>query len=272
MEKMYDILKQDFIECMSTEEDRRKHCPIKTCMNLKEIDGASVERFTVMPSNDSHGNFGAKMIYVNDLTGEYKETYCLNNRAFDYTGMTILRCALVNKLVLEIAQIPARKIGFIGNGRVNIATAKLLNPVSIVIHGAKGREGKNKEQFKNAVVDTDFSLLNECDAVFVCTNSYKREDLIGANVFHPKFIVVLDCGYTLNEDFRLKYDLFSDYPEQLMAMQKEEFPFDNFAHSYKSLSEIASGTRGKCVYVHGSAIADLSVAKGMQANVETGIE
>lgn len=271
---MYEILKADYMQTMQTAAKRKKHCPFKTCMVISEDEGVATERFTVMPANDTQGNFGAKTIYVNDKTGEYKETYILNNRAFDYSGMTIKRCAYMSKLVVDLADIPYHKVGFIGNGRVNLATKKLLKPDNVVIHGAPGREGKNRELFGDCVVDTDFSLLNDCDVVFVCTNSYKREFLISGDKLKAKFIVVLDCGYTLNEDFRRNYRLYCDYPEQLFNQYDEEFPFDESStYVYQPLSEIEyDGIERTCVYLHGCGINDLSIAKGMWLRAETSVE
>lgn len=259
----YSIVKQDFLRTMQTPAKRKKHCPFKTCIVIGEAEGVAIERFTIMPANDGMGNFGAKAIYVNDETGEYEETYILNNHVYDYSGMTIQRCAYMSKLVIELAGIRPKRVGFIGNGRVNLATKKLLNPEKVVIHGAPGREGKNKELFGDCAVDTDFSLLNECDVVFVCTNSYKKEFLISSEQLKTKFIVVLDCGYTLNEDFRRKYRLYCDYPEQLRNQYDEEFPFDDSEdYVYEQLTDINRNTDEKtCVYLHGCGINDLSMAK-----------
>lgn len=266
----YATVKNDFLQTMGTAEDRKCHCPLKTCMVIGESDGVAIERFTVMPANDGLGNFGAKTIYVNDDTGEYRETYILNNEVYDYSGMTIQRCAYMSKLVVELAGLTPKRVGFIGNGRVNLATKRLLNPAEVVIHGAPGRESKNKEKFGDCMVDTDFSLLNTCDVVFVCTNSYKRELLISGNQLKANFIVVLDCGYTLGEDFRSGYSLYCDYPEQLYNQYQEEFPFDKSLYEYKPLMDIIHEMK-TCVYLHGCGINDLSMAKVM-ANEKTIIE
>lgn len=268
----YRTIKSDYLRTMQTVESRKAHCPFKTCMVIGETEGVATERFTIMPANDGLGNFGAKAIYVSDNTGEYRETYILNNKAMDYSGMTIMRCAYMSKLVLDLAGMNPKRVGFIGNGRVNLATKNILSPKEVVIHGARGREGKNKELFGDCAVDTDFSMLNTCDAVFVCTNSYLREALISGNQLRAPFIVILDCGYALNEDFRRNYDLFCDYPEQLYNQYAEEFPFDETAYAYKPLVDISHGRKEKtCVYLHGCGINDLSMAKVI-ANAEANVE
>jgi ornithine cyclodeaminase/alanine dehydrogenase-like protein (mu-crystallin family) len=260
---LYEELKKDYLECMTTEEDRKRFCPFKTCMGLSGKDGAVTERFTVMPSMDRTGNFGAKTIYVNDETGEYREQFVLNGKAFNYSHLTAIRCALVARLCVDMLGIKTSNVGFVGNGRVNLEIRKELSPDRVVIHGAKGREGKNAHLFATCIVDKDFSLLNKCDVVFVCTNSFKAEDLISTKELHPDYLIVLDCGYALDESFRQDYPLYSDYPEQLRNQYDEEFPFDKRKdYVYKPLScAVLDNPPRACVYVHGCGICDLSVAK-----------
>lgn len=261
----YDILKSDFMGTMFSPQSRRKHCPYKTCMPISCENGVVTESYTVMPAVDAHGNFGSKGIYVNDITGEYKETYTLNGDAIDYSGLTIHRCALMAKLVIELSGEICGKIGFIGNGRINLAIRNLMCPRYAIIHGAPGRYDKNKDKFSPCIVDTDFSHLNKCDAVFVCTNSYSKDLLISANELKCKFVICYDCGYTLDEGFRREYELFSDYPEQLENQYDEEFPFDmHKGYEYKSiLDENFKRAEKKCVYLHGCGINDLSMAKAV---------
>lgn len=263
----YQMIKSDFLDVMTSREDRIEFCPPKTCMSLESEEGIVTETFTVMPAKDRHGNFGTKDIYVNDETCEYVEHYILNNHEVDYDGITIERCALMNKLTLEFADmLDYSKIGYIGNGRINIATNKLLNPKSCVIHGAPTREDKNKDKFERCEVDTDFSKLNDCDVVFVCTNSYKEENLISTEQLNANLIIALDCGYTLDESFRKEYVSFSDHPEQLFSAYEHEFPFDEEKHRFFDLTKlrvyILTG-RKCCVYLHGIGLADLSIAKEM---------
>lgn len=275
-----DMMRSDFMECMTTGMLREKHCPKKQCINLSFVDGVCVEQFTVLPACDFHGNFGTKCIYVNDVTGEYKEKYILNNdTVLDYTGLTFERCAVMNSIVADMMDLPAHpKIGFIGNGRINFATAKWMPDASeFVIHGRKGNEGKNFDMFaslKKTTVDVDFSELNTCDIVFVCTNSYLEKDLISANELKCPKLVILDCGYTLNEDFRREYRLFSDYPEQLLAHWKYEFPFDKVPHQFMPItSNVLKASKKVAVYLHGCGISDLSMAKFMEMkNDQTAIK
>lgn len=275
----YEVLKKDFIECMSTKEDRLKHCPIKPIVDIGKIDGVVTKTYSVLPACDRAGSYGVKGIFIDDVSGESTETYDLNGMPIPYSGKTVLRCALMNRLTLEIMEMSdAHRIGFIGNGKINLETAKALSQSqkrSFVIHGACGRWGKNLELFQQhgeTVVDVDFSILNKCDVVFVCTNSFAKESLISTDQLACGRIVALDCGYTLGPSFRSKYANVSDYPEQLMNYFAEEFPFDSALCDFIALTEwekarlSLSACENVAVYLHGCGISDLSIAKCVHQN------
>ena len=264
MDNLYNIVKNDFDRLMSSKFSRETFCPYKLCLSLEDVNGVATKTLTVMPAKDDLGNYGEKTIYIDDETSECVEVYSLNGHIFQYDNFTVERCALMNKYTLEACGLKPKKVGFIGNGRINLATKKLLNPKKVVIHGAKGREDKNKELFGDCIVDYDFSELNKCDVVFVCTNSYLKENLIETDKLKANLIIALDCGYTLGESFRKEYKSFSEYPEQLMADYSHEFPFDSMKALILPLSEIRKCLpRKKCVYLHGTALSDLSLAKAI---------
>ncbi len=270
----YELLKQDYLECMSTWEDRYKYCPPKTVLSL---DGKTPTGVTasVLPAMDRHGNFGSKTIYLNDCTGEVREFYVLNGEPVNYTGMTRVRCALMNRLAMDLmGKLDACKIGFIGNGKTNLTTACMLKGRQFVIHGSKRDRGKNLDRFSKygpTEVDEDFSKLKDCDVTFVCTNSLKQEDMIDRKEI-GRDIVVLDCGYCLSEWYRDDNRFFrlSDFPEQLETCYEEEFPYDKEVYSFAPLARASEYNRNpfevhRAVYMHGVGIADLSLAKHISA-------
>ena len=265
MEKLYKTIKDDFDRLMLNGRfARESFCPYKLCLSLGEVDGIATKTLTIMPAKDDKGNYGEKTIYIDDEKGECVEVYSLNNHIIQHKDFTTLRCALMNKYILELCNVKTNKVGFIGNGKINLATKNLINPKKTVIHGSKGREEKNKELFGDCIVDYDFSELNTCDVVFVCTNSYLKENLIETNELKAKFIIALDCGYVLGESFRREYKSFSEYPEQLLADYKHEFPFDLRKVMIMPVSGVDKCVDDKkCIYLHGTALSDLSLAKAL---------
>lgn len=275
-QKLYDFISTDFEECMKSKEDRLKYCPFKTIMELENDDcDIATVTFSSMPSIDKHGNYGCKTIYVNDETGEYKETYTLNGKEINYDGLTILRCAMVNKMIIDMLGFEERiKIGFIGNGRINYKTAEVLENIgTMVLRGSPRNPTKNFSKFSNigyCKIDNRFEDLSECDVVIVCTNSYEKSNLISTDMLKCNTLIVLDCGYIIDESFRNEYDNFSDYPEQLESNYEHEFPFDKSNHKFKSIfDESFKSSRKKCIYVHGTAITDLSTAKWRESYAKT---
>lgn len=261
----YALLKNDYMKCMATMETRERHCPPKTVLALDEK--MPTERTcSVLPATDAHGNYGIKTIFIDDRTGESIERYILNGTVIDYDGMTVYRCALMNVLAMELMGLKhAGKIGFVGNGKINLRTAKLLAGRKFVIHGSKRNPGKNLDKFTeygDTQVDTDGSALKTCDVTVVCTNCIDKSDMItGGDIGND--LIVLDCGYTLGEAFRDSYDLYSDHPEQLEQHYEHEFPFDTKKHYFKSMIHAVDRADGRkrAVYLFGVGIADLSLAK-----------
>lgn len=278
----YNVLKAGYEKAFASAENRKKYCPIKEVDNLKRIDGVSVERRTVLPATTINGNTGKKIIYVNDETGGYEETVEITIDGKPYTfvnqKITTFRCGIMT--CVAISQFTDRmklsfdKVGFIGNGRTNQSNCRALAEIfktrRAVIRGSKGNYGKNRDMFQKIVpteVDDTPSMekLNKCDIVIVTTSNYEPENLISTEqLYGPKLLIVLDCGYTLNESFRSNAVCYTDYKEQIESDYEDEFPFDKKRYDLHQLVEddydIAKGDR-VCVYLHGIGFADVTTAE-----------
>ncbi len=276
----YKTLKNDYEKAFCTAENRKKYCPIKKVDNLKRIDKVSVERRTVLPATTINGNYGEKIIYVNDETGAYTETVFVDiegkRHTFENQGITTFRCGLMT--CIAISQFINRmklsfdKVGFIGCGRTNQsncrAIAEIFGIKRAVIRGSDRNYGKNLNKFQHIVpteVDSTASMdkLNQCDIVVVCTSNFEKKNLINKKVLcKPKLFIVLDCGYTLDESFRQGTEIYTDYVEQINSDYDDEFPFDKRRYDLKQLVECTEPVNGTvCVYLHGVGFADITIAE-----------
>lgn len=277
MKSVFERVVNGFDKYMGTSEVRSFHCPIKTISNLKMIDGVSVERQSKLIGNINDGFSGYKEIYVNDLTGEYRERVILENgEVLENQGVTTYRCGLMTCLAISKFNIDFKSVGFIGNGRTNIQNCKAITEIfgkkAIIIRGSAKDRGKNAIGYMNAcsnyvyVDDSeDLELINQCDIVVVCTSSYKKEDMVStAQLSNPKLIIALDSGYLLDESFRKECDSYTDYVEQMNAYYDEEFPYDIEKYPLKQLHDnIPTDGIRSVVYLHGIGLADIIVANEM---------
>ena len=277
MKSVFERVVDGFDKYMGTSELRSFHCPIKTISNLKMIDGVSVERQSKLIGNLNDGLSGYKEIYVNDLTGEYRERVTLDDgTVLENQGITTYRCGLMTCLAISKFNIDFDSVGFIGSGRTNLMNCRAITEIfgrkEVIIRGSERDRGKNKIGFMSAcsnyvyVDDSeDLELINQCDIVVVCTSSYKKEDMISvAQLNNPKLIIALDSGYLLDESFRTEYDSFTDYVEQMNAYYDEEFPYDEKRYDFIQLSDDCRSHQGQAVvYLHGIGLADIIVANEM---------
>ena len=277
MQSVFEKVVDGFDRYMGTSELRSFHCPIKTISNLKMIDGVSVERQSKLIGNLNDGFSGCKEIYVNDLTGEYRERVTLvNGEVLENQGITTYRCGLMTCLAISKFNIDFDSVGFIGNGRTNIQNCRAITEIfgkkKVVIRGSERDRGKNKIGYMSAcsnyvyVDDSeDLELINQCDIVVVCTSSYKKEDMVStAQLNNPKLIIALDSGYLLDESFRIECNNYTDYKEQINAYYDEEFPYDSMRYTMMQLSDECRYSRGRSVvYLHGIGLADIIVANEM---------
>lgn len=281
MKKLTYRLREDYLSVFSNRKSQSEMNPIKIVNVLKRCDGVATERLTYLPARTVNGNCGIKEIYVNDETGAYEEQINLRIGEIKYAfldkGITTVRCgamtAVAIDLINRVYETDIKKVGFIGNGRTNLMNARFIktifNPESFVIRGSHKDRGKNSDSFNlilpTEVDDTDdMKLLNECDVIVVTTSNYESKYMINAETLcKPKLIIVLDCGYTLDESFRKSCLSFTDYPLQMEHEYSDEFPFDNGKYVIDCLANYKNIDKEKrtCVYLHGIALADITTAE-----------
>lgn len=280
--KTYELMRDAYEQAFSTTEKRAMYCPVKDIKPLKRVDGIVVESMTKMYGTTLNGNYGEKWIYVNDETKECSENVFIETEGHTVVldkskPITPFRCGIMT--CVAIWQFIGRmllsfnSVGFIGCGRTNLMNCKAIYEVfglrKAVIRGSHRDYGKNASEF-NKIVPTcvdftdDMRLLNRCDVVVVCTSNYEKSYLIDTTtLWRPKLIIVLDCGYTLDESFRNEAISYTDYKEQIMPEYRDEFPFDKDVHQLRQLVEDMDRTYDKrvCVYLHGIGFADVTIAE-----------
>lgn len=270
----------DYDDIFCKSEYRKRYCPIKQINNLKYVDGASVERKTLMMGTTIKGHYGEKRIYVNDETNGYEEDVFIHMGTdfFSYhnQGITTFRCGIMTAVavyeMLKKVMIVPRTWGFIGCGRTNIMNCRVANEIfgieEAVIRGSDKNRAKNLDKFKeicNTTVDDtdDCRLIDSCDIVVVCTSNFSREHMYSTkDLKHPKILIVLDCGYTLDESFRRECVGYTDYIEQIESDYDDEFPFDSKPYPLKQMAENKDLEGGRvCVYLHGIGYSDVAIAE-----------
>lgn len=272
----YEEMLHAYQHVFSSKSARMHYCPIKSVLNIKRVHGVSVERRTVLPAKTLDDVCGEKVIYVNDETGKYTETVRVGGVTYENKGITTFRCGIMTCVAISLfasrMNISFDNVGFIGCGRTNLQNCKAIHEIfhigTAVIRGSYKNRAKNIDKFSevvNTIVDdtNDLSVLNKCDVVVVCTSNYCKEHMISSNdLYAPRLIIVLDCGYTLDESFRANADNFTDYTEQICSHYEDEFPFDSKRYKMRQMVEDKSKVKDRvCVYMHGIGFADVTIAK-----------
>lgn len=281
MLKLYFRLKEDYLLVFGDNSKRISMNPIKTVNVLTRQMGVATERLTYLSAQTTNGYYGIKEIYVNDETGEYEESVSVwrHNKHITFLnkGITTLRCGAMTAAAIyimnQVMGLKIKKVGFIGNGRTNLMNARFIKLVfgveHFVIRGSHKDLAKNEQLFSEIAqteVDgyDDLRLLNECDVVVVTTSNYEREFMYSTEqLSKPKLIIVLDCGYTLDESFRKECQSFTDYPEQLEHEYRDEFVFDTDHYEMHNLAHYYMAEEGGsvCVYLHGIGFADITTTE-----------
>lgn len=285
LRQAYGRLKDLYVDknFMRNSEFRMKNNPIKQAFDLAPTpDGDCVMRSTNIMCASLPGRNLAKIISIDDVTGKANETVVYTDKYLHTTvreniGLTPLRCGIMAALAADL-NFPINRltrVGFIGNGNINQKTMEVLNILfgieNCVIRGSKKNRSKNIEIFENIlhgrgtiiIDDTeDCEWLNECDIVFCCTSSFRREDMITSDMLKkPTVIVAQDSGYILDESFRkgVYRASYTDHEEQLHGHYRSEFPYDKKSRYFLTMYEDSASTRKRAVYLYGVAIADLIV-------------
>lgn len=276
VKKVYERLKADYLEIMCNTATRMKYNPPKNNFEMGDIDGIVTKSTNVMSAQTKNGVF-TKVISIDDVSGKVNESIiytdnALNTYHYENIGLTTTRCALMACLAadLNIDVNQNIKVGFIGNGKINLRTCEMFNELfgvhNFVIRGSQRNRGKNAihfEQFGEVKIDDTESLLllNSCDVVVCCTNSFSKDEVIEnfEQLNYPELIIAQDGGYVLGESFRRTRGCFTDHAEQLHAHYFSEFPFDKYEQGMLMMKDKRNERYPKSVYLYGIALADAIV-------------
>jgi hypothetical protein len=267
IKKTYERLKEEYY-ALSWQDPHSVMPPKATIHAVPEKEdngGLWMKRFTTMSARLLDGTVGSKTIYVDEESGDMKSTTILYSpdgmmKAVNSDGLTRTRCALMAALSIERFFTPESikhlVIGFIGNGRINNETERVLRE----LFGAK--------QFKYKARNGCFINFDDVDVVISCTTSDSQEDQISFGIApNASLYIAQDTGWLLDQSFRANCISYSDYPDQIMAHYKNEFPWDSGKYSFKPLYRISEEEEAQeyllpvAVYLYGVAIADVVVAE-----------
>lgn len=270
----FDDLDREYI---LQEPDRN---PPKTFIPLS--DGAD-RYFNQMAAVLSDGTFGGKMVFVDELAGKLGGKIVVYDRDMrlvtecDAERITAIRCGLMAALAIHRfyqSSAPFYRnlmIGFIGNGRINQATAKVLNALwgcwNFRLCGSPAAPGRNAGSFPGLKsIALDKGRLSDCDVVISCTNNNDQAAMVEADqIDGPELFIAQDSGWMLGPSFRRRYASFTDNVEQLNKAMSHEFPFDPEPPVIAGdLNTYKFGRNEKaCVYLYGIALADVVTARAL---------
>lgn len=282
--RAYDLLMCQYPKVVKL-PDIKRYMPIKTCEVLHEIEGVPTITELAMEGTTLTGMSIRKKIRVDDEKGKTHETVIL----YDHYGETIdkhvndnftpFRCGVVVCAAIaemcKVTGVKVKSVGIIGNGNVNMHVARAIHEMFAierwVVHGSKKHRGKNREKFFDAEVDSDGTILNQCDVIVSCTSDCSGTDMLGIDQLpDPRIFIALDCGYELDESIRQRCKCYSDYTEQIEAHYDEEFIFDKKKYPMAQLFLDRETTDGKVfVCLYGIGFADAVVAESIYENGRT---
>lgn len=272
--------------------DRLLNPPKVSIPIARSSDGLITSYFNMMSAVLTTGEFGGKLVFVNEganiLTGRVvvfdKDGNLIVNCRAD--RLTAIRCGLMAALAIKLffgsVENSRLRIGFVGMGRINSATLEVLHLLwgcdEFLIKGSPHRPYPKPNVFLDGISYghvVDAGDLAACDVVISCTNLQNPSEALSADNFsggNVRLFIAQDGGWTLGPSFRRLYPSFCDSTPQILKNLSHEFPFDTpipFAGSASDLREMRHPTfRNEfdpaCVYLTGMALADLSVAIGLQ--------
>lgn len=291
MRQLYSKLKKEYIGAFSGDAPVFSN-PIKQSIVLKETKDGNPDKFlNIMASRLSNGACGAKVIHVDESTGNMKSYTVLFDKdgtpkIVDSAELTRLRCGLMAALCIDLFFGPMGKclselkVGFIGTGRTNIKTADALSQIfginDFACTGSPSNPAKNVAKFARLGSVTfssregKYEALKDCDVIISCTNTTDPNHVIEYQELKgPLLFIAQDGGYIFGESFRNGGVSFSDYPTQILAAAHHEFPWDlekptqmfpiTRLTEYNTLTDYP-----RVAYLYGVALADLVVAGGME--------
>ncbi len=260
-------------------------CPIKDVeIDERDSKGIVTASTGILRGLTLDGFKSLKRIYTNDISGETKEILDVQEKGgkeheYKDIGLTRFRCSLMTVFAIEqLMKKEPKSFGFIGTGRTNLANCigicERFSPEKIFIRGSKRNIDKNVGDFLLVDGDTEvddtknMEYLNSCDVVVICSSAVNKDEMINTSLLNgPDLIVVLDCGYYLDESFRKTRDNYSDCPQQLQAHFEDEFPWDEKEYTFKTLLEKRNNE--KCVaYLYGIGLADAVAGEEITERIE----
>lgn len=273
----FDLLSTEYSRQVGWKNPPKTFIPLE----MNEIQ-SPVSYFNQMASVLSDGTFGGKFVFVDEVNGRLGGRVLVYNKDFslaaDYDAerITAIRCGLMAALAIDRFFMDPNKyrhmrVGFIGNGRINQATAQVLNELwgiwDFRLCGSQAARGRNLTKFpglKTIALTPD--RLSDCDVVISCTNNNDPDQMVSANeISGPRLFIAQDSGFMFDHTFRDRYRSFTDNVEQLQAAVSHEFQLDpeppvlfgNLNHPRLGNIDAA------CVYLYGIALADVVTAKVM---------
>jgi len=290
--RLFALLKQHYLRCMSTAEDRLRNCPPKTTIVLRtwgDVDphapepGTSDARATTLIARLPGLCVGNKLILGDETTLQRVGMTVVYDEQLNLLGvvdagfLTDLRTALMAALAVDLCHphmTDRVRVGFLGTGATNVRTAwvfhQLFGVTRFVWRGSPRCRERNLADVQalvpaaNFVVDAGVPAVEmwDCGVVISSTSNGVRADtLTYGEASHARVYVAQDLGWGLGPSIRKQTDCYADHPEQINRQLASHFPWDSRLPDLHPLAEAPAATAAQVsVYLHGIGLADLVVA------------
>ncbi|MBU6230788.1 MAG: hypothetical protein KGQ93_14040 [Cyanobacteria bacterium REEB459] len=262
-------------------------CPAKLSLDVSR-PGPGLGVFgNAMAARLSDGHFGGKFITVNeDNGGEMAALIAVFApsghllRTLDGVHLTRLRCGM---MAVQAAHrffgahaLPGLRYGFVGSGKINAQTARVLSEVfavpgtALFLLGSRRNPSKNLNLYPGGarVVSAPGDLAS-CDVIFECSNVSQPEEVLEVSDFTvgaalPPLFVTQNSGWMLGPTFRWMMPSFTDHVEQMNAHRGSDYdwPWDGnphvlIEHDLRHSGYSRTVLDRAAVYLTGMALADL---------------
>lgn len=271
---LFDLFIGHYSDLFTNKRLRAKYNPPKTMVVTKyATNGIPLSYLMMMPALLLDGTVVAKTIYVEDAANRtrgrielYHVGWATSN--LDAVAITHMRSALMAGLAIHYAGLAdyPLKIGFIGNGPMNIAAvhllSKLFNIATVVLRGSSKQRDKNYVSFAehcaDVIVDDSHNghRLSRCDVVISCTSNADPAQALPYEALSVVPLVIVQDGNAGGIHFTsLPEWIYVDHPEQSLDHWEDEFGIGNVPQLL-DLTGLSSHEGPALVSLYGAAYFD----------------
>jgi ornithine cyclodeaminase/alanine dehydrogenase-like protein (mu-crystallin family) len=277
---LLDSFKLEYEPAFSDDKARVRLNPFKLVRVKDYVDGVPTTTISLLYGHlPISGWYGTKTILSKETeTGVRRKSFTIlfdkeneYKAIYESSILTKLRCAVMAAYILqETKRKHTESVLLIGAGGVNLAIMDVLNRLlDFQNFTVVSRSQRKLSRIRpNHGIDLDRHLCRnfrhdrEYDIISTATTNNEQFNRLRPYQYKgAKLVLAWDTGYMMPMDE--KFQLFSDYPEQLLKVKDIEFPFDEDLHdkNISCMTYLKEHNLPAIVYFYGVGMADILVAQ-----------